>query len=85
MCGAFEWQQDISLENGRTNEKMVIKRGKDMQKINQKVTLISRYPLLEAAAAKKWIEENEKEILDWKLVEQHRRISLNRFNFEVAI
>jgi hypothetical protein len=40
----------------RTNEKLSIKR------INNNESLISRYP---SGAAKEWIEQNDKEFLDW--------------------
>jgi hypothetical protein len=51
--------EDISLENLKTSEKLVIKMKPNG---NWKMLLISRYPL---KAAKNWIEANEKEISEW--------------------
>jgi hypothetical protein len=52
--------KDISIDNVKTNEKLVIKK---MKEDGERKWLISRYPL---NAAKKWIETNEKEIYEWK-------------------
>jgi hypothetical protein len=43
--------------------------------------LISRYP---SGAANKWIEENEKEVLDWDVMEQNRTIKLDEWT-QIAI
>jgi hypothetical protein len=59
-------RQDILLD--RINEKLSIKR------INNNESLISRYP---SGAAKEWIEQNEKEVLDWDVIEQNRTIKLD--------
>jgi hypothetical protein len=56
---AFQLQEDICLDNGKTNERLLIKMGKKWEVVLQ----ISRYPL---ASTKKWIEENEKEVLNWE-------------------
>jgi hypothetical protein len=44
--------------------------------VNNKTILISRYP---SRAAKEWIEENEKEVLDWNVIEQNRTIKLDEW------
>jgi hypothetical protein len=38
------------------------------------MVLISRYP---SNAGKKWVEENEKEVIEWDFDEQNRRILLD--------
>jgi hypothetical protein len=43
--------------------------------------LISRYP---SEAANEWIEENEKEVLDWNVMEQDRTIKLDEWT-QIAI
>jgi hypothetical protein len=40
----------------------------------EKMLLISRYP---SNAGKKWIEENEKEAIEWEFYEQNGRILLD--------
>jgi hypothetical protein len=63
--------EDISIDNVKTNEKLVIKkanRGDVWEEL-----MISRYPL---NAAKSWIEANEKEIAEWNGVELDRNIVL---------
>jgi predicted GIY-YIG superfamily endonuclease len=69
----FEW--NISCENGRTNEKLTVKRAKH-------IILISRHP---SEAANKWIEENENEIKKWTSKEKDRLIALDHRNCEIAI
>jgi hypothetical protein len=62
----IKWKGDISLENGRTNEKLVIKKMKwDI--------LICRYPM---EASKDWIEAHEKDVLERKFGEQNLRSGL---------
>jgi hypothetical protein len=69
----IEWQ-DSSTENGETKEKMVIKKvGPTVRVYQQTMALISRYPL---GADKRWIEANEREVLDWQFDEQNGRICL---------
>jgi hypothetical protein len=51
--------KDISFDNDKTNEKLVIKKAKFYDGWE---LWISRYPL---NAAKSWIEANEKEISEW--------------------
>jgi hypothetical protein len=72
------------MENGETKEKLEIKKLplSDKQKLalrpyhllEQKVALISRYPL---NAGKRWVEANEQEALDWDFDEQNRKISMD--------
>jgi hypothetical protein len=61
---------DISFENVKTNEKLVIKTKSDGR---WKKLMISRYPL---NAAKSWIEDNEKEITHWSIEELYRKINI---------
>jgi hypothetical protein len=58
---AFQPQEDICLDNGKTKERLLTKMEEEKWKV---VLLISRYPL---ASTKKWIVENEKEVLNWKV------------------
>jgi hypothetical protein len=72
----LSWK-DISLDNGKTNEKLEIKMVKPSASIlwrNAKVLLFSRYPI---GSTKKWIEDNENEVLEWNFYEQQRKISLD--------
>jgi hypothetical protein len=43
--------------------------------------LILRYP---SGATQEWIEENEKEVLNWDVVEQNRTIKLDEWT-QIAI
>jgi hypothetical protein len=62
------------MENGETNEKLVVKKVATSDNINhQTMALISRYPL---AAGKHWVEENEQQAIDWNFDEQNGRIYL---------
>jgi hypothetical protein len=61
--------EDISSEND--NEKLVIKKANHDE--NWEKLLISRYPL---KAAKKWIDANEKEIIEWDRKKLNRKINL---------
>jgi hypothetical protein len=66
--------EDISFENVKTNEKLVVKTGiYDNGWMLQKL-LVSRYPL---NAAKSWIEANEKEIYEWTRWELNRKIIID--------
>jgi hypothetical protein len=65
--------QDISFENVKTQEKLVVKT--IMHDLKWKMLLISRYPL---NAAKKWIEANEKEIYEWNPEKLNRRINMDQ-------
>jgi hypothetical protein len=76
----FQWKQDSSFENGQTNEKLMVKVSpSNSVKVEeatgiefvQQMLLISRYP---SGAAKQWIKQNEKEVLDWGLAYQNRQI-----------
>jgi hypothetical protein len=63
---AFQQLEDICLDNGKTKERLLTKMDEvEVQDDDWEVVvlLISRYPL---ASTKKWIEENEKEVLDWE-------------------
>jgi hypothetical protein len=71
----WHWQ-DICLDNGQTNERLVVKtidpHPRDLELFaHRKLVLISRYP---TGANKDWIEANEQEIMGWKCHEQNRRI-----------
>jgi hypothetical protein len=64
----FQLQEDICLDNDKTNERLLIKTKVvnvpdfDDDNLKEVVLLISRSPL---ASTKKWILANEKEILNW--------------------
>jgi hypothetical protein len=89
MRDSVEWHQDICVKKGETKEKFVIKTVPltDYQKLElrfcvdishlsnpiQKVALISRYPL---NAGKRWVDENEREALEWDNDEHNRTITL---------
>jgi hypothetical protein len=72
------------MENRETKEKLVVKKMalSDKQKrairqaypMEQKVALISRYPL---NVVKHWVEANEREALDWDFDEQNRQIHVD--------
>jgi hypothetical protein len=75
VYGTFKWQ-DFVMDNSGTNEKMTIKNAQNNNTIqDDKLVIISRYP---NDAGKGWIEENEKEVLDWDFYEQNRRIHLRK-------
>jgi hypothetical protein len=82
FSGNVDWQdwQDICLDNGQTNERLVIKtidafpRG-PFYYYYDKLVLISRHHL---GANQDWIEANEKEIMEWKFHQQNRRIRIER-------
>jgi hypothetical protein len=66
---AFQLQEDILLDNGKTKERLLTKIEEvDVSDWNwddtfkEVVLQISRYPL---ASTKKWIEENKKEVSTW--------------------
>jgi hypothetical protein len=65
--------EDISIDNVKTNEKLVIKNIDDDEWSSTSKLLVSRYPL---NAAKSWIEANEKEIAEWNGEELDRKIIL---------
>jgi hypothetical protein len=73
-----DWQ-DICLDNGQTNERLVVKtidNNPGDQLIlelfgPEKLVLIARYPV---AANQAWIEANEQEIVDWNFRKQNRQI-----------
>jgi hypothetical protein len=82
---AFQHQEDFSLDNDKTKERLVTIMGEADPKLKkwEVVLLISRYPL---ASTKKWIEENEKEVLNWTFSAQNtRRIYLSKELKVVAI
>jgi hypothetical protein len=63
--------EDISLENVKTNEILVIKT----KSVDPwKMLMISRHPL---KAPKYWIEANEQEIFDWDPEKLNRRINMD--------
>jgi hypothetical protein len=62
------------VENGETKEKLVIKKVATSEPTNhQEMALMSRYPL---AAGKRWIDENEREAINWDFDEQKGTICL---------
>jgi hypothetical protein len=63
--------EDISFENVKTNEKLVIRK---MEEYRDWMLLIARHPL---NAAKSWIEENEEEISEWQNWKLKRIINLD--------
>jgi hypothetical protein len=67
----FQWDQDISLENGQTNEKLMVRKAEIGEYYFDKRMLISRCP---SGAAKQWIKQNEEEVLDWGVADQNRLI-----------
>jgi hypothetical protein len=72
----LSWK-DISLDNGKTNEKLEIKMVKLNAEFlwrNAKVLLFSRHPI---GSTKKWIEDNENKVLEWKFHVQQRKIYLD--------
>jgi hypothetical protein len=77
--GNVDWQ-DICLDNGQTNERLVIKTidafpTGPFYYYYDKLVLISRHPV---GANQDWIEANEKEIMEWKFHQQNRRIRIER-------
>jgi hypothetical protein len=55
--------EDISFEDVKTDEKLVIKTKAEADYNGEwKTLMVSRYPL---KATKNWIEANEKEIAEW--------------------
>jgi hypothetical protein len=67
---------DICLENGQTNERLVVKTSDPprVRRFPGKLLLISRYPV---EANQEWIAANEQEIMAWKFDEQNRQIRLD--------
>jgi hypothetical protein len=81
-------QVDICLENGKTNERFMTKLGKAApdpdfyhKDEEEDVLLISRHPI---AATKQWIDEMEKEVLDWNIYKMQKRTIYLKFNLEVG-
>jgi hypothetical protein len=71
----FQLQEAICLNNGKTKERLLTKM--EVVKVNmpenrweEVYLLISRYP---QASTKKWIVDNEKEILDWDFSKDNDR------------
>jgi ABC-type proline/glycine betaine transport system substrate-binding protein len=62
--------ENISFENVKTNEKLVLKK---MDYGDQNL-LIARYPL---NAAQSWIESNENEICEWDNAKLDRKICMD--------
>jgi hypothetical protein len=75
----FQPLENICLDNYKTKQRLVTKMEEanpKFKKLEELVLLISRYPL---ASTKKWIEENEKEVMNWDFRAQNgRRIYLSR-------
>jgi hypothetical protein len=75
--GNVNWQ-DICLDNGQTNERLMVKTIDPRDPDNfwkEKFVLISRYPM---AANQEWIEANEQEIMEWNFHEHNRLIHFER-------
>jgi hypothetical protein len=68
-------QPEISLDNKKTNEKLVIKAGAGKSEDQDKLLMISRYS---SKTAKHKIEEDEKEILEWHNYRGPKRICLTQ-------
>jgi hypothetical protein len=72
--------QNVCIGNGETKEKLVIKNvdshkmALEKYSIPLKMVLISRYP---SNAGKKWIEQNEKEAVEWDFYKQNSSICLD--------
>jgi hypothetical protein len=68
-------QKGISVDNGKTNERLLT-RMEDAEFLawDEVLMLISRYP---QASTKEWIDENEKEVLEWFLIDD-RKICLTK-------
>jgi hypothetical protein len=80
---AYQPQEDICLVNDKTKERLQTKMEPIPDDWEEVYLLISRYPL---ASTKKWIEENEKEVLVYDLNEdKDRRIYLTEELKIVAI
>jgi hypothetical protein len=80
---AFQPLEAICLDNGKTQERLLIKMEEADPKWKQIVLLISRYP---QASTKKWIVENEKEVLNSDFSAQNdRTIYLCKYLKVVAI
>jgi hypothetical protein len=62
-----DWQ-NICLDNGRTNERLMVKTTRTLY---IQFVLIFRYPL---GANQEWIEAKEQEIMGWYFRKQNRRI-----------
>jgi hypothetical protein len=67
------FQLEISLENNKTNEKLLVKT--QAGKYDSQRLLISRHS---SKAAKNKIEEEEKEITEWECYDGPRRIHLTQ-------
>jgi hypothetical protein len=65
--------ENICLENGETNEKLVVKKWFDAVPISRAV-LISRFPM---AANSEWIQAQGQEILEFGSVSHDRTIYLD--------
>jgi hypothetical protein len=66
------FKPEISWNNEKTNEKLVVKTGGISDKGKERL-LISRHP---SKAAKRKVEEDEKEILEWNEDSGPKRICL---------
>jgi hypothetical protein len=88
----FQSQVDICLKNGQTNELFMTKLGKaapdphvfydeDEGCKEEDVLLISRHPI---AATKQWIDEMEKDVLDWNIYKMQKRTIYLKGSLEVG-
>jgi hypothetical protein len=73
------YQQAISLKNDKTNEKLVIKSEAGLRQYEQSL-LISRHS---SKAAKRKLEEDEKEIFEWKSYRGYRERGDKRICFSM--
>jgi hypothetical protein len=70
---ALQPLEDICLDNGKTKERLLTKMEEvevQEEEWEEVVLLISRCPL---GSTKKWIEENEKEVLDFYFCDYHEK------------
>jgi hypothetical protein len=81
----FKLQEDICLDNGKTNERLLTKTkvitDPDFDE-KEVLLLISRYP---RTSTKKWIVTNEKEAFNWDIRTNARSIYLPEEMEVVAI
>jgi hypothetical protein len=72
----FQPQENFCLDNGKTKDRLLTKMEEADPKWEELILLISRYPL---ESTKKWIVENEKEVMNWEFSTQNcKRIYLSR-------
>jgi hypothetical protein len=71
---ALQPREAICLDNGKTKERLLMTKMEEARVQDKECDLISRCPL---GSTKKWIEENEKEVLAWDFRTNDRTIYLS--------